>query len=199
MTLQEFLDDVKAEARLDGDDDFDAMIVGILNEAVLQGLEQQFSHELFDAATLSLSTGDGTVALPSDYLRMNRLRFFTSEGDSWRLHDKEGPVPPAPPGFYGYPKSYSVRGTNLEIEPQTEIDSGDTLSLEYYKRHTTYSAASLGVTVTPHRMIPWLKQTVLKRVLIFHEKHASAQLIGKDEPQAAAGSVVENTPVSDPK
>lgn len=199
MTLQEFLDDVKQEARLASDTDYDTIIVGMLNEGLLQGLEQQYSSELADVATLALSVGDGTAALPSDYLRMNRCTFFTSEGDSWRLHDKEGPVPPAPPGFFGYPKSYVVRGVNLEIEPQALIDSGDTLSLEYNKRPTTYSAASTGVTLLPHRMIPFLKQFVIERLYIHHEKIEAAQLMGNKVGQSASGSVAENMPVKDPK
>lgn len=198
MTLAEFLVLVEEETRTDSE--FDEKIIGWLNEGLLEAAMQQDSPELADAVDIAYAgDGDGELDLPADYLKMNRVWFFVTEGDGWRIYDKEGPVPPAPRAYYGYPKSYVLRsGGKIVLEPEAEIDTGDSISLEYYKKPDTYTSGNPNDTILPERLIPFVTKFCIERCLLWHEKHQTAQAIDTLKNQSAQASTVENAPKADP-
>lgn len=201
MTLAEFLVLVKAEGRLAGDTAVDEMLIGWLNEGMLEAAMQQETPELAAAVDIAYTgDADGELDLPVDYLKMNRVWFFVTEGDGWRIYDKEGPVPPAPRAYYGYPKSYVLRaGSKIVLEPEAEIDTGDSISLEYYKKPTTYTSGSPSTTILPERLIPFVTKFCLERAYLWHEKYQSMQGMTQLKIQSAQAAGTENPPKSDPK
>lgn len=196
MIIADFLTQVKREGRVEGDANFDAFIVDTLNELIIEAVMQERVPELRVLEfPLDIPIDDEPVDLPPDYLKMYRLRYENFATDkSWTLDDGTGIVEPAPPGFYNFPKHYSVVGQQILIRPVEEISEDDAFTLDYYRKPDVYLVDEPDGEITPERLIPYLVRATLARVKVYHEKLQETQFHTADANKAAQGFIDENKP-----
>lgn len=201
MTLAEFLVLVKKEARVETDTTFDSLIVNLLNELHTEATMQEKVPELkvLNVATNILAASTGIFDLPANYLKFHRVKFVDATGKSWTLDSGDGVIEHAPIGMYGHPKQFEIVDSKIYISPIGLLATGDTLLLDYYKSHTTFSEGVPAAILPSNRLIPFLIRSIVGRIHIYHEKQQQANTMLELAKGAAQGFAIENKIPMEPK
>lgn len=138
MKLAELRDLIRAEAGLNGLNEYTALIDNIVNQE-LQELTQKSNYPILLTAQIFTSPADGTsvFTLPADFQRLSSLDYLPNpisagviRGYQLSRGTKNGYLT----NTCGYPYYYSINGLSLQIYPYTSFFLNDTLTLSYYKR-----------------------------------------------------------------
>lgn len=134
MVLAEIRDLIRAEANLQGLDEYTVLIDSILNQELQQMTGKSKYTELLDSDTLT-STGDGMhlFSLPADFQLFGDLQYFQS-GELQSIPLGQGIRNQYQAHIEGYPQYYAIVGTQLQIYPYSSFYLGDYLILGYYKK-----------------------------------------------------------------
>lgn len=190
MLYQDLLAAVKAEARIKQGDDFDSIVLGILNEAYKEAVQNNRPFELRDSTTLNLTTATSRVALPVNFFFHHQVNFKDANTSRvYPLNDQDDASQPAPRGMYGHPKSFEVvTGNQLFLNPWDQIVSGDQIILVYYKIPPIITEDNLTEENPIIRLEPFLIRSAIRRVRLFHSDDVQvAQLLSGDIQSAAIG------------
>lgn len=199
MIFQNLIAQIKTESRVKSDDNFDTVVIGLLNEIFKEAVISQRPFELRKKIQLTFTTtGIATVTLPTDFFLHHEVVFKDIDtGKQWQLQDTDKAVEPAPRGFYGHPKAFEIRGTDLDVSPSGVVQN-DSLFLEYYKTPPVIENTPLALAVENpiSRLEPFLIRACIRRLRMLHiddpqvaemfkqDMNSAAQGYAKDEPQA---------------
>lgn len=189
MLYFDLITQIKKEGRIESDDSFDAVIVGLLNELFKEAVESQHPFELKAETQLVLTNSTETVSLPSDFFLHDQIVFQDEDtGREWKLSDQDDANQPAPRGMYGHPKTYEILSTQLSIKPASEIISGDKILLIYYKTPPTVLLTTLNTQNPIPRLEPFLIRAAIRRIRMFHSDDMQvAQMFQGDIASAGKG------------
>lgn len=191
MRYQLLVDQIKTEARIDTDSEFDTLVIGLLNELFKEAIESQRPFELRSEAVLTLTTDTPNIALPDDFFIHHTLHYKdVDSGRSYRLSGQDKAILPAPSGLYGKPKCFEILGNQIYLKPFDQIVSGDTINLVYYKGVPEVTPDTLDTDNPIQRLEPFLIRGVVRRIRMFHSDDVQvAQLLAGDVASAAKGYV----------
>lgn len=191
MTYQALIDQIKAEARVATDDNFNEIVIGLLNEIFQEAVESQRPFELRQEIDLTFTVTTGYIDLPTDFFLHHAVKFKDVDtSKEWPLTDEDEAVAPAPRGFYGHPKQFEVIGTQIKVEPIDELIVGDFLNLVYYKKPPTVTTETLSSSNPLTRLEPYLIRSCIRRVRMLHIDDPSvAEMFQQDMVSAARGFV----------
>lgn len=193
MIYTDLIAAIRSEAQLDNDQAWDARILLLLNEE-LMNLASLQNHEQLHITDLALLAANQTVGqlvdLPADFLKPDKIR-YTSGTSKWVLPTNNGLVPPAP--IAGKPKCYElhtnfVDGTSkIRLIPSVAL-AADIVTVDYFAKPIDRVGAN---TVAPESWIPALKRAVLERVLNYHiaDPARSADTFSKLNSTSQMGAV----------
>lgn len=201
MIFQTLIEQIKTEARIKEDDEFDSTVIGLINEMFKEAVESQRPFELREETFLNLTTATNTVALPEDFFIHQEILFVDADtGREYQLTDQDEAISPAPRGMYGHPKSFEiVTGQLLNIKPFANIVTGDKIHLVYYKFPPVVTTETVIAENPIPRLEPYLIRTVIRRLRMFHIDDAQvAQMFSQDVASAAKG-YSNDEPVRNPR
>jgi len=191
MTFQNLLDQIKSEARVKADDDFNEVVIALLNELFKDAVGSQRPFELRQEVALSFTDTTGFINLPTDFFIHHAIDFVDADtAKKWPLIDEDKSTEPAPRGFWGHPKKFEVVGTQIKVQPTTDLIVGDALILVYYKNPPTITAANLSTTNPIQRLEPFLIRAAVRRIRMLHSDDVQiAQMFQGDITSAAKAYV----------
>lgn len=189
MLYQTIVDQIKIEARIATDTEFDTLVIGLLNELFKEAIESQRPFELRQDVVLTLTTATQIVAVPDDFFIHHTLEYVdVASGRKYMLSGEDKAILPAPSGLYGKPKSFAISGTNVILKPFDQIVSGDTINLVYYKGVPEVTPDTLDQPNPIQRLEPFLIRGVVRRIRMFHSDDVQvAQMLSGDVGSAAKG------------
>lgn len=189
MIYSDLITQIKTEARIQKDTEFDAMVIGLLNEAFKEAVESQRPFELRTEVVLPITAGTGFVTLPNDFFLHHQIEFIDVDTNKiWVLVDEDGAVQPAPRGFYGHPKAFEIEGSTLTVKPITSLVGGDQIRLVYYKTPPIVVTTSLQTVNPITRLEPFLIRFAVRRIRMFHAEDIQvAAMLQGDIASAASG------------
>lgn len=196
MTYQQIVDQVKEEGRIDGDNDLVPIVIGLINEAYKEAVMDQRPFELRKNATINLTASNSEFNLPADFFIHHQFIFHDVDtGKEWKLVDQDGPIQPAPRGFFNHPKSFElISGNKVQLKPFEGIITSDTLKLEYYYTPPILTLANLSTPNPIVRLEPFIVRMAIRRVRMFHlddptvmealsgDVNAASQAFQRDKP-----------------
>lgn len=195
MIYNTLVADIKKEAQLENDTSWDAVILSLLNEELINIANLQNTEQLHTTKKILTSVdqgGDLLVALPADFLKVDKIKYITSL-NTWVLPKNNGIVPPIPEA--SKPKSYEIDGVytsgvvKLRLIPSVAMTvATDNIDLSYFIKP---SARIAGDTVAPESWIPSLKKGVIERLLVYSISDASkqAEMFSKLSNEAKMGQM----------
>lgn len=175
MLYSELVAAIRTEAQLDNDIAWDARILVLLNEELLNlaNFENQEQIHITDVALVAANQTVGQlVDLPADFLKPDKFRYTTGTS-KWILPTNNGIIPPVP--VAGKPRAYElhinfVDGTSkIRLIPSVALGA-DIVTVDYFAKPIPRAA---GDAVHPESWIPSLKRAVMERVLNYHIGDAS--------------------------
>lgn len=193
MTYRDLVDRIKVEARIAGDANFDALVIGLINEVSVEAVQSQRPFELRKELDLPIDT-QGIVELPEDFLFHHEVIFKDSDTlKEWELTDQDKDAPPAPRGMYGHPKTFEILSdAKITVKPFSSVVPGDLLFLVYYKKAPISSSEGLDEEVLLTRLSPFIIRATLRRIRMFHSDDIQvAQLLQGDISSAARGFTLD--------
>ncbi len=192
---------IKKEARIATDATFDPTVIGLLNELFKEATEQQRPFELRAESLLDLTTGNGTVALPTDFFIHHQVNFMDADTSrSYPLTSQDKAIPPAPIGLYGHPKSFEIKAGNLlDIKPASSIVTGDRVFLVYYKTPPVVILGATNVDNPIVRLEPFLIRAVIRRIRMLHSDDVQIAQMLNGDVQTAASGYAKDTPATKEK
>lgn len=199
MLYSELLLQIKTEARIKEDDEFDSTVIGLINEMFKEAVESQRPFELRKETLLSLTTNNPEATLPVDFFIHHEVIFVDADtSKEYQLTDQDEAISPAPRGMYGHPKSFEViTGAKILLKPYAAVVTGDQLRLVYYKAPPILTSETLDVENTVPRLEPFLTRAVIRRLRMFHIDDMNvAQMLGSDI--ASAGKAYANDQPEEP-
>ena len=131
ITVQQFLDGIKREAKLENSSDLDQLIIDKTNDILQEYTKTQQYQEMFKLDTsLPCAAATSLVALPSDYAYIkDTIRFVQqSTGIQFPLTKLRTVQYPQT----GIPTSYRITFGQIFLYPFSQIVTGDTLLIDYY-------------------------------------------------------------------
>ncbi len=200
MLFSDLITQIKAEARVAADENFDSVVVGLLNEMFKEAAEAQRPFELRAETTLAATPVTGLTALPADFFVHHQIQYVDIDTSvTWELTDEDEAVQPAPRGMYGHPKAYELLTGAIIIKPPNAIVLGDSLRLVYYKTPPIVSLSALNVANPIPRLEPFLIRAVIRRIRLLHSDDVQvAQMLGGDVASAAS-AYTKDEPVRNPR
>lgn len=134
MLLAEIRDLIRAEANLQGLNEYSTLIDSILNQELQQMTGKSKYEELRDTTTLT-STEDGTSTfdLPADF-QLFASAIFYREGETSGYELSQGVKFEWEVKANGCPLYYVRYGQKLVAYPYTNFFNGDFITLGYYKK-----------------------------------------------------------------
>lgn len=184
MTWAELVAEVKKEARIAGDAEFDTLVLSLLNEYQLEAAMSAKPPELRDVVELT-----SPYPLPADLLTIETVEY---DGYQLRPYDK----PAWPTAKLGYPQRYLQGTPNLKLFPAPTYELPyKTVSLSYYKTPTKVTEALTGSPL--ERLTPYILRATIRRVRLFHDGDASVANALQSDVQSAASAIVKDEPISD--
>lgn len=136
MNLAEMRDLVRAEANLQGLNEYTVLIDSIINQE-LQELTQKSNYDVLRETVVFTASVDGenSFDLPDDFQRISTLDYLPTGntppcGYSLSRGTKDNYLT----NTQGYPKYFVTLQRKLQIYPYTSFFINDTLSLAYYKK-----------------------------------------------------------------
>lgn len=136
MKLAELRDLIRAEAGLNGLNEYTALIDNIILQE-LREITQKSNYPILFTSFVYTNAVEATseFALPVDFQRLSSLDYAPDpfsqsviRGYQLSRGTKNGYLT----NTNGYPYYYSINGLNLQIYPYTNFFVGDTLTLSYY-------------------------------------------------------------------
>lgn len=160
MNLAEIRDMIRAEAGLQGLDEYTALIDAILNQELQATTGKAKYQELLTSATLtSLADGQSLYTLPSDFQLLASANFHQSGDDPEFGYDlAQGRATGWKTSINGYPRYYSIVAGTIRFYPYTDFYLNDYVTLEYYKRPVL-------ILDTDEFPIPSLEKTIQQLVM----------------------------------
>lgn len=203
MLFQDLFDQIKAESRLKEGDDFDTIIVNLINELFKEAVMSDRPMELRTGIKLAVQASTGIVSLPNDFLIHHEVIFLdVNTGREWPLSDADAASQPAPRGMYGHPKSFEViTNEKIIVQPSNLVITGDQILLLYYKIPLILTTENLSIPNPIVRLEPFITRAAIRRLRMFHSDDVQvAQMLGGDiasASQAYSKDEPERTPRSD--
>jgi hypothetical protein len=136
MNLAELRDLIRAEAGLQGLDEYTSLIDAILNQE-LQATTGKAKYEELRTSVVLTATGDGqnSFDLPNDFQLLASADFHRSGDDPAHGYDlAQGKQTGYQTSIDGAPRFYSILGRSLRVYPFTGLYLGDYINFDYYKR-----------------------------------------------------------------
>jgi hypothetical protein len=136
MNLAELRDLIRAEAGLQGLDEYTTLIDAILNQE-LQATTGKAKYEELRTQAVLTATGDGQnlFDLPDDFQLLASANFHRSGDDPLQGYDlASGRATGYQTNVDGDPRYYHIFGKKLRVYPFTGLYLNDYLNLDYYKR-----------------------------------------------------------------
>lgn len=201
MIYSTLVADMRSEAQLDNDTSWDARILMLINEELLNlaNLQNQEQLHVTQVSRIAANQTVGQlVDLPTDFLKMDKVT-FQGATNSWILPKNNGLVPPIPEATM--PKCYELSGipaTGMKIALIPSIALGTkSLTISYFSKPPAVVA---GDTIYPDSWIPPLKRAVMERVLNYHlaDPARSADTFSKLNSQAEMGAVAVSKEIEKP-
>lgn len=169
MNLSEIRDLIRAEANIEGLDEYQTLIDNLINQELqrLTGLAPY--AELLTEATLTWTVdGQFDFDLPTDFQLLNRIIYVPNPTNT--ASAAYGNPFPLDKGFSqgfqtcpnGVPQFYHRFGTKLRIYPYLSSYTGDSLTLSYYKKPELVLDGDL---FPVDSLIPPVQQFVMARML----------------------------------
>lgn len=175
---------IKKEGRVEGSDNLDTFIDGVVNELLCDYAQKNRYFELLvtnEVIPTLLNTG--TYDLPDDFMAMRLVRYKQGSSNYIYTLNPRPEYIETPRG--SRPKWYEVVGSSISIFASDDIPVNDSLLIDYYKFPQTLVSAS--VFPIPKLVTP-VKLEAIRRVLIFNSKLQEAQIF--------KGDAVENSTLS---
>lgn len=193
MTYNDLIEKIKKEGRVEADDDFDDFIIGVLNELYIEATEQEKIPELRENFIYGWNELQEAISLPDGYLKIHSVRFYPLNFETgWDLGSTSGVIEPAPPGFFGYPKSYEIRGDLIQISPVDGVGYGDTLEITFYGTPPFINSTTRTNEIFVPRLEPYLIRAALSRVHLYHSKVDLAQAYTSGSAEGGKAFQAEN-------
>lgn len=189
MVFQDLVNQIKVEARISSDTEFDPMVIGLINELFKEAVESQRPFELRNEVPLTLSAQNPQVTLPDDFFIHHQVFFKDiNTGIIYQLNDEDKASAPCPRALYGNPNVFQVAQGFIYVKPPDQIVSGDQINLIYYKKPPEIVQADL-ITQNPiPRLEPFIIRGVIRRIRMFHSDDLQvAQMLSGDISSAAKG------------
>jgi hypothetical protein len=200
MIFQNLLNQIKSEARVRTDDNFDAVIIDLLNEIFQESVSSQRPFELREEVSLTFSVVTGYIDLPDDFFLHHSVDFHDVDTDKiWPLSDQDEAISPAPRGFYGHPKHYEVVGTRILVAPISSLIVGDKLILVYYKKPPTITTETLIDENPIPRLEPYLIRSAIRRIRMLHTDDVQVVQMFQQDMVSAARGYVKDEPQAPPE
>jgi len=190
MNLSEIRDLIRAEAGIQGLDEYTTLIDAILNQELQQITGKSKYEELRTNFTFtSIADGMYEFDLPEDFQLFADLYFFQN-GDDPELGRSlvAGIRGRSAVNIAGYPTYYVIMGRKLQVYPYTDFYLDDYLKLAYYKKPVLvndtdeFPVPSLEKSVQQAVMARMLRQVDTKR----------SQMAKADANEAYLASRAEN-------
>lgn len=200
MIFGDLVTQIKTEGRLADDDAFTQTVLGIINESFKEAVESQRPFELRNQVSIALTSGVGTVPVPTDFFIHHQLFYTSSLGPEYQLTDQDKAISPAPRGLFGYPKTFEVEnGLNFILGPANLITSADTLRVIYYQKPPEVSEAMLNQVNPIPRLEPFLIRCALRRVRMYHSDDLQVAQMLTADITSAASAYTKDTPERESK
>ena len=171
MNLAEIRDMIRAEAGLNGLDEYTALIDAILNQELQATTGKAKYQELRTSVTLT-ATADGLnlYDLPADFQLLASANFHRMGDDPEHGHDlAQGLQTGWQTQIDGWPRHYAISAGKIRFYPFTGIYLNDYVILEYFRRPVllldsdAFPVPSLEKTVQQLVMARLLRQIDSKR------------------------------------
>lgn len=184
---------IRSEAQLDNDTNWDARILLLLNEELVNLASLQNAEQLHitDVALVAANQTVGQlVDLPVDFLKPDKFRFTTGT-TKWILPTNNGIIPPVPvpnkPRAYELHTNFIDGTSKIRLIPSFALGA-DIVTVDYFAKPIPRVGADL---VAPDSWIPPLKRAVMERVLNYHinDPARSADSFSKLNAQSQMGAV----------
>ena len=131
ITVQQFLDGIKREAKLENSSDLDQLIIDKTNDILQEYTKTQQYQEMFKLDTpLACVTATSLVALPSDYAYIKDTIRFVQQSSGMQFPLTKLRTIQFPQD--GIPTSYRITFGQIFLYPFDQIVSGDQLLIDYY-------------------------------------------------------------------
>lgn len=187
MKFSALIAQIKTEARIKAGTEFDAMVIGLLNEMYKEAVENQRPFELRAEVEIPIPN-TGQVPLPNDFFIHHQVIFEDADGRSYSLSDQDKPSQPAPRGMYGHPKSFEITGAIILLKPATTLAVDDVLRLIYFRLPPIVTLQNVNDENSIVRLEPFLIRTCIRRIRMFHSDDVQvAQMLTSDVSAAASG------------
>ncbi len=138
MKLAELRDLIRAEAGLNGLNEYASLIDNIINQELCE-LTQKSNYPILFETLVFTSPADETSVfeLPADFQRLSSLDYLPDPNSQSILGGYQlsrGTKNGYLTNTNGYPYYYSINGLSLQIYPYTSFFINDTITLSYYRK-----------------------------------------------------------------
>ncbi|SRR6266404_7379034 len=172
-TLKDLRDQIKTEARLEGSNDLDDFLTGLINELLLDySIKNRYFELLQLNLAIALTTGIESYPLPGDFFIEKLIRYQDSQGNTRSLTRRSEHLDNP---FDGSTRYYEIANGNLLLMPSSRVQTGESLLLDYYQ-YPAKLAEETDVFPIP-RLIAPVKQRAIFRAHIYNNQLQSASVL----------------------
>lgn len=201
ITVQQFLDAIKREAKLEGSTDLDQLIIDKTNDILQEYTKTMQYQEMFKIDTpLTCVAATSVVPLPADYAYINdTIRYVNAAGEVKPLTKLRVSHYPET----GTPETYRMSYGQISLYPFSAIATGDTILIDYYALAPTITNDSDPVTGLPSNL-PFqtfyvkVKNEVLARLALYQHDLEKFKAL-EQESQEIQFPTDKVTPITKPK
>jgi len=201
MTVQQFLDSIKREAKLEGSTDLDQLIIDKTNDILQEYTKTMQYQEMFKLDTvIACTAATSLVNLPSDYAYINdTIRYKTAAGVIKPLTKLRVSHYPET----GTPETYRITFGQIYLYPFSAIATGDSIVIDYYALAPTITNDSSSTTGLPSNL-PFqtfyvkVKNEVLARLALYQHDLEKFKAL-EQESQEIQFPTDKVTPITKPK
>lgn len=179
MNLNELRDLIRAEANLEGLNEYQNLIDNLINQELqrLTGLAK-YSDLLTDFVFTQVAVNNFSFNLPADFQLFSSITYTPYLTTTTLLLGSASPPFTLSPGLdrgwerrpMGIPKFFMKIGRTFKVYPYTDFALNDTLTLSYYKR----PELNLDTDIFPvESLIPAVQQFVMGRLLRMRDTRKS--------------------------
>lgn len=180
-TLAELREQIKIESRVDGADNLDVFIDGVINEQLTDYAQKNKYRELlvFNIIITTIAA-TGAYDLPEDFDKPFMIRYRNARGYQRTLNSRPSYIDQANGTM---PRWFDIGGDSISFFPFDDVPDDDTIILDYYK----LPAMLTDDDIFPiPKLLANVKLETIRRVLIYHRKLNEAQVLKGDAVEMEA-------------
>jgi hypothetical protein len=172
ITVSAIITQIKKESRIEGSDNLDVMILGILNELLLEETQNhRYGEMLVLNHSLTLVTAQETYTLPDNFANIRLIRYKFANGYTITLQKRTEYIQER---TTGNPKFFDIADNVIYVFPYDRVLDTDSLLVDYYKNPDQLANDTTAFPI--QRLVGAIKQKAIQRVLIYNRDLAAAQV-----------------------